>query len=99
MQWTGFVQPQYSALYAFALTADDGARLWVDGKLVIDKWTSKTVPWDKSYIVTKPLAAGRKYAIKLEYVEKTGNAQISLWWSCPNQPVRVIIPQSQLYPQ
>src|SRR5262249_2826257 len=37
VRWTGQIQPQYSEQYAFCTASDDGARLWVNGNLLIDK--------------------------------------------------------------
>ena len=33
--WTGQVEPEFSQLYTFHVTADDGARLWVDDRLLV----------------------------------------------------------------
>src|SRR4051812_35284046 len=40
VRWTGQVAAQFSEDYTFYVSADDGARLWVDGRLLIDNWTS-----------------------------------------------------------
>ena len=32
-RWTGQVQPQYTEEYTFAVAADDGAKLWINGQL------------------------------------------------------------------
>src|SRR5690349_18112937 len=39
VRWTGQVLPRFSQAYTFRVTADDGARLWIDGQLVIDAWS------------------------------------------------------------
>jgi hypothetical protein len=36
--WTGKVLPRYSETYSFTSTTDDGVRVWVNGKLIIDQW-------------------------------------------------------------
>ena len=33
------MQPAYSELYTFYTTSDDGVRLWIDGRLIVDNWT------------------------------------------------------------
>src|SRR5689334_18900044 len=33
VRWTGQVQPQFTEEYRFYVNSDDGARLWVDGRL------------------------------------------------------------------
>jgi hypothetical protein len=37
VRWSGQVQAKYSQVYTFAVKADDGARLWVNGQLLIDQ--------------------------------------------------------------
>jgi hypothetical protein len=39
VRWTGKIRPTTTETYTFATTSDDGVRLWVNGKLVIDDWT------------------------------------------------------------
>jgi hypothetical protein len=94
VRWTGHVQPFYSEVYTFYVTADEGSRLWVNNQLLIDNWTNP-VPTERSGTIT--LQAGQKYSIKLDYFENTGNANISLSWSSAKQP-KMIIPKTQLYP-
>ncbi len=36
VRWTGTVEPRYSETYSFTTLSDDGVRLYVDDKLVID---------------------------------------------------------------
>ena len=36
--WLGFIKIQVSGEYRFYVTTDDGSRLWIDGKLIIDAW-------------------------------------------------------------
>ena len=80
--WTGRLQANYSELYQFATTSDDGVRLWIGGELVIDNWTTHSVTQD---IGAKWLEAGKWYDIKLEYFEETGAAQVNLKWSSDRQ--------------
>lgn len=92
-RWTGQVQPEYSEKYTFHTTSDDGVRLWVDGKKLIDNWAVQAPTENKGSIT---LDAGNKYDIKLEYYENTLGATEQLSWSTRNQEEQ-IIPQSQLY--
>jgi beta-glucosidase len=38
VRWTGKLTPPKSGLYALGLLSDDGSRLYLDGKLVVDDW-------------------------------------------------------------
>ncbi len=95
VRWTGQVQPKYSETYTFYTHADDGTRLWVNGKLLIDDWADHPVR-EKSGKIT--LQAGKKYNLKLEYYENRGKAVCKLLWSSKSQN-KQIIPQNRLYPQ
>ena len=93
-RWTGQIAPHSSETYAFSMIADDGVRLWIDGQLIIDSWSSHDSGELQGAIM---LEAGHRYDIRLEYYEDTGTAAISLSWSSPNQK-REIVPTAQLYP-
>ena len=74
-RYTGVVRPGKAGLYTFAVKSDDGTRLFVDGRLVIDNWHDQG-PTLRS--VALPLEAGREHAIKLEYYENGGGAQVTM---------------------
>jgi len=92
-RWTGQVQAKSSGVYTFATSSDDGIRLWVDGKQLINNWSDHPEAHDQGDI---NLVAGQKYDIKLEYYQRTGKATVQLFWNSPGM-AREIIPQSQLY--
>ncbi len=61
--------------YRFYVRSDDGARLWVDSQLVVDRWSDPaTVHFGDAYLT------GGKHAVKLEYYENGGVAEVELWW-------------------
>ncbi|HEX8832651.1 MAG TPA: PA14 domain-containing protein, partial [Abditibacteriaceae bacterium] len=94
VRWTGQVQAQFNEAYTFYVTMNDGARLWLNGNLIIDRWQARTSAVEYSRAVT--LKAGVKYNIRLEYFQNTGPSVVSLRWSSPSTP-KQIIPQIQLY--
>lgn len=75
-RWTGrFVFE--SGTYVFRLTVDDGVRLWLDGRLLIDRWTD-----GRKQIENRFIGIGQgSHTITVEYYERSGLAQISLWWT------------------
>jgi hypothetical protein len=92
--WTGGVQPQFNETYTFYTTTDDGVRLWVNGRLIIDEWVDQSATeWSGAI----PLQAGRIYPITMAYYENGGSAVARLSWSSPSV-AKTIIPQNQLYP-
>jgi len=63
-------------IYRFHTQTDDGVRLWVDGNLVIDKWTTQDyVEW----IADIPLETGIHF-IRMEYYDEVGRARARFWW-------------------
>jgi hypothetical protein len=94
VMWTGAVQPQFNETYTFYTTTEDGARLWVNGQLIINEWAPQPpVQWSGSI----PLTVGTMVPITMEYFENSSNAAASLSWSSPSTP-QSIIPSSQLFP-
>ena len=75
VRWTR--QLDYAAgHYRFTIEVDDGARLWVDGILVIDQWHDGV----GSYIGDIYLAEG-KHQVRMEMYEHTGGAMARLRWA------------------
>ncbi|WP_231505308.1 PQQ-dependent sugar dehydrogenase [Cellulomonas sp. URHE0023] len=94
VRWTGAVVPRYSERYTFSTTSDDGVRLWVNGTLVIDAWTTHASRVDSG---TVTLTAGVPALIVLEYFEATGGAVAQLRWSSSSQ-AQEIVPTDRLRP-
>jgi hypothetical protein len=65
------------ARYRFFVLTDDGARLWVDGTLVIDAWRAMTGP--TIFTTVQDLGAG-SHTLRLEYYNGDGPATVRLAW-------------------
>ena len=63
-------------VYTFFARSDDGIRVWIDGKLLIDKWV--TSDGTRVYKADKTLSGA--HIVRVEYFEKTGDARIHVWW-------------------
>lgn len=74
-RWTGYFTPKTTARYNFYVEGDDGYRLYVDDKLVMDQWD-----WESTRLETDSLRmeAGRAYKIRLENFRRNGRLSISL---------------------
>ncbi len=77
VRWTGKLTAPKSGLYALALRSDDGARLYLDGQLVVDVWGSHP-PTLKS--TELELVAGKSYELELHYYEGIIGATVQLLW-------------------
>lgn len=102
VRWTGQVMPQYSETYTFDVRSSASAKVWVDGKLLVDRWATGVTAQD--YVNTITLKAGTLYDIQVDYWQAapsaggTGFAEAHLFWWSPSQ-TKQIIPQSRLFPQ
>jgi hypothetical protein len=95
MRWTGQVQSQLSEDHIFHVSIMGGCRLWIEDKLVIDKWNDI---YQGSTFQSEPIqmTAGKKYNIRLEYFNVDKYSAVGLYWSSENLPFEYV-PQSQLY--
>jgi beta-glucosidase len=81
IRWTGQLLPSASGRYELAVTGDDGFRLFVDGRLVIDEWNAHPRALARSAEVD--LQAGKAYDLRLEFFEAIRDAEIRLGWRLP----------------
>jgi mannan endo-1,4-beta-mannosidase len=93
VRWTGKIKPLYTETYNIYSASDDGIRVWVDGKLIIDSWVKQS---GTERVGSIPLEAGRLYDIKIEYYENDGDARIRLMWESPRQ-IKGTVPASSLF--
>ncbi len=84
VRWTGRVGARVTGPHTFLVRADNGARLWIDGKPLQDRGTIE-------------LEAGKMYGLRLEYYENRGAAMVQLLWSAPGLR-RQVVPEGQLTP-
>lgn len=78
VRWTGKLEAPDSGKYQLGLRGNDGFRLYLNEKLVIDNWeklsySTKTVDIDFN--------KGQKYDIVVEFHENRGEADIELIWN------------------
>ena len=77
IRWSGRLKAPITSLIQLGVEGDDGYRLFVDGKLLIDRWQKQTFS-----LTTAPfrLEKGREYDIRLEFHETVGNVKLRLVW-------------------
>ncbi len=92
VRWTGEVEAVFTETYTFYPRADDGVRLWVDGKRLVDAWVDQGAT---EYSGRIDLAAGNTYGVVMEMYENGGDAVAELRWSSPRTP-KQLIPQAAL---
>jgi hypothetical protein len=95
VRWTGELEALNSEAYTFTTGSDDGVRLYLNGELIIENWTTHDRTEDSSAPVQ--LVAGQRYPIVLEGFEGGGEAEWQLYWESASTP-REVVPQRVLYP-
>ena len=81
IRWTGQLKPIVSGVYTLGMKSDDGCRVYVDGKKVIDAWTEHSVQMDEAMI---KLEAGKTYKLQVEYFDNGGDCFAGLYWKAPS---------------
>jgi hypothetical protein len=88
-RWVNF-EP---GIYRFRARADDGLRFYINGNLILDKWTPGN--WDDIHAVDLNLSGPRWLTV--EYQEQSGPARMRFWWErlgaqpavAPEQPTEL----------
>ncbi len=70
IRWTGFLKVPETGSYIIGMEADDGFRMYLDGKLILDYWDKNPLSEWKSTLVK--LEKEKYYDLKIEYREKVG---------------------------
>lgn len=92
ISWTGKLKAPKSGEYRFITRSDDGVRLWIADKLIIDDWT---IHAEKDQAANINLEKGY-HRIKVEYFEGEGFASIKLLWNIPGTEGQKVISSSYL---
>jgi alpha-D-xyloside xylohydrolase len=79
-RWTGNLKADEAGEYTISTSADDGVRLWLDGKLVIDDWNAHPEQINSAVI---HLAQGQSIDVKLDFFQDTYGAALHLMWQKP----------------
>lgn len=68
--------------YTFYVTANDYTRLYINGNVVVEHWTTGST---STHTGQMTLEAGETYDLILEYAEGAGSAFVQLEWESPSQ--------------
>jgi beta-glucosidase len=77
VRWTGTVAAPAGGARRIGVEANDGYRLYIDGKLVVDDWEKRSYG---NQLADVALVAGSTHEIRLEFFESAGNARVKLVW-------------------
>lgn len=95
VRWSGELEAVETGEYQLRTRSDDGVRLYVDGRLLIDDWRAHPATDNTTGSIT--LTAGQRVPVVLEYMDSGGDAMVRLSWLRPGGAWGGV-PASQLYP-
>jgi beta-glucosidase len=76
IRWEGFIQPATSGNYEFIGSGDDGYRLYIDHKLVLNQWQDQAVNTTSTVVYLDSTV----HSIQFEYYEHAGLAEVHFGW-------------------
>jgi len=76
VKWFGYIEGPFTGEVTFDAEADNGMRLEIDGKRIIDAWDAHAQPQGKMNMVK-----GKKYPVILSYYKDGGASYLKLYWS------------------
>ena len=80
-RWTGKLTVPVTGNYSFTFTGDDGFRVFIGNKLLIDNWVQEPATPKSCQI---ELEAGKPYELRVEYFQAGGDYTARMNWSPPN---------------
>ena len=89
----GYIEAPITGRVELWTLSDDGVRVWVDGRKVIDNWNDHDATWNRA---TLELERGQRLPIRIEYYQRAGGATLQLAWQWDGQP-RVPVPREYLW--
>lgn len=97
LRLTGLITFSQAGVYTMRTTSDDGARVWINDVLLINRWQSQTAADATSVPIT--VAAGETRRIRVEYYDDSSTASLQLKWATPaSAGAFSIVPAAQLRP-
>jgi len=76
-RWTGSLVASVSGRYSLSLSSNDGGRLYLDDKLVVDLWADHATLTGAAVVELK---AGEPRRLRVEHYESRGHADARLGW-------------------
>jgi beta-glucosidase len=76
-RWTGSLVAMQDGRYSLSLSSNDGGRLYLDDKLIVDLWEDHATITGATVVELK---AGEPRRIRIEHYESIGHADVRLGW-------------------
>lgn len=78
VRWTGVLKSPVTGTYKIGLDGNDGYRLFINDKLIINNWQKQTY---STKLTDYTFEKNKTYNIRVEFFEPNGNAHIHLVWN------------------
>jgi hypothetical protein len=92
LRMTGWLKVPRAGRYTFILRGNDGVRLWLDDKQVINHWNSG----DANKEISLELTA-EPHAMRFEYFEVNDYAWVTLFWTYPGAKTYMPVPPEAFF--
>ncbi|HVH44814.1 MAG TPA: family 43 glycosylhydrolase [Labilithrix sp.] len=89
VRWTGTLTPIVTGATTITIDADDGTRVWIDGKLVIDDWHAH---FTERHSADVELTKDQPVSLRVDYFEADLDASARLSWAAGAKLPKQIIP-------
>ncbi len=91
VRWEGYIKIEETGSYVLGLAVDDGFRLWLDDRQLLDEWKLS----QKSTASTKPMPLQKGFhKIKIEFFQGPGDAYVEFWWYRGSKYLGVVPPSA-----
>jgi beta-glucosidase len=77
VRWTGSIKPALTGDYTFLIRSDDGSRVKLDGKTIVDNWRDQAAHAEAA---AASLVGGHTYQLTVEYYNVGGDASVQFAW-------------------
>ena len=84
VRWTGWLRPPAGGRYLFHITVDDGMRIWLNDRLILNEWQSLPA---RTFTVAVNLRAREAYRLRVEYYQDILDTRAQLTWERPDVPL------------
>ncbi|MFL9483274.1 TIM-barrel domain-containing protein [Chitinophagaceae bacterium LWZ2-11] len=81
--YTGSIQSGFTGIHKFSLKYAGYTKIWIDGKLLADRWRQ---PWNPcNTLLEVNFSKGKKYDFKIEWIPDGEESYLSCKWLSPAQ--------------
>jgi hypothetical protein len=94
LEMSGYIRLERTGTYSFQANTNDGFRLSIDGRRLIDDplWHADRFSPEARLTILEP----GWYSMRIRYFQRKGTATLQLYWQPPGEPAYAIVPAGVL---